>query len=188
MVTEPTAEPVTLVEAKLFARIDTDDDDALVTALISSARQCVEEETGRALMTQTRDAFLNHYPQAKEFELSWRDIQSVTYIRALNEDGTYDEVDSGEILLDGKNGRVGIKTGSPFFPIGVVGDQYFNGFVIRYVSGESDAAYVPEWAKTAIKMLVAHWYEHREATTPESQNKVPFHVQMILDKHRVVTI
>jgi len=187
VVVEPATEPVTLDEAKLFARVDEDVDDALVDALIASARQCVEEETGIALMPQTRDAFLNVAPESKEFELSWRPIQSVTYIKALNEDGTDTEIDSTDILLDGANARIGIKTGADIFPL-AIGDQRFNGFVIRYVSGYADAATVPEWAKTAIKMLVAHWYEHREASAAEIQTKIPFHIQMVLDKHKVVTI
>lgn len=51
----PTGEPLTLAEAKLHLRVDLNDDDALITALISAAREQVEFLTGQRLMTQTWD-------------------------------------------------------------------------------------------------------------------------------------
>lgn len=49
----PAGEPLTLPEAKLHLRVDLDDDDALITALIAAAREQVEFLTGQRLMTQT---------------------------------------------------------------------------------------------------------------------------------------
>ena len=89
--TEPTTEPVSLAEAKLFARIDTVDDDALVTALIIAARQNVEGQTGRTFITTARLATLDFMPGATLFELAHRPILSVASVRAYNDDGTYSE-------------------------------------------------------------------------------------------------
>jgi hypothetical protein len=49
----PVGEPLMLAEAKLHLRVDLNDDDALITALISAARGQVEFLTGQRLMTQT---------------------------------------------------------------------------------------------------------------------------------------
>lgn len=46
LLTPPTAEPVSLVEAKLHLRVDFNDDDALITSLITAARQAAETITG----------------------------------------------------------------------------------------------------------------------------------------------
>lgn len=46
---DATFEPITLEQAKLHARVDTDDDDALLTLMISAARQRAERKTGRVL-------------------------------------------------------------------------------------------------------------------------------------------
>jgi uncharacterized phiE125 gp8 family phage protein len=43
LVTAPTSEPVALEDAKLWLRIDGDDEDSLILSLISSARQKAEE-------------------------------------------------------------------------------------------------------------------------------------------------
>ena len=40
--TEPVNEPVTLVEAKAYLRVDTTDEDTLIATLITAARQWVE--------------------------------------------------------------------------------------------------------------------------------------------------
>jgi peptide/nickel transport system permease protein len=51
--TAPASEPITLTEAKAHLRVDFDDDDTLITAMIAAARGYVEEHCNRALLTQT---------------------------------------------------------------------------------------------------------------------------------------
>lgn len=49
VVTQATVEPVTLDEAKFQLRVDDNDSDALIGALITAAREVVERQTGYAL-------------------------------------------------------------------------------------------------------------------------------------------
>src|SRR5256885_12694283 len=57
----PAVEPITLAQAKQFVRVEHDDDDDVITALIAGARIHVETQTRRALITQswrlTRDVW-----------------------------------------------------------------------------------------------------------------------------------
>jgi len=53
VVTPPAIEPVTVGEAKAYARIDTADDDALIEALITAARTAAEEYTRRSFVART---------------------------------------------------------------------------------------------------------------------------------------
>ena len=53
ILTAPALEPVTLSEARLHCRVDSTDENALLTALIVAAREHVENLTGRALITRT---------------------------------------------------------------------------------------------------------------------------------------
>ena len=48
--TEPAIEPVTLAEAKAHLRVDISDDDALISAIIKSAREFCEEYLDRSLV------------------------------------------------------------------------------------------------------------------------------------------
>ncbi|MBB1247453.1 head-tail connector protein [Rhizobium sp. G21] len=51
-----------------------------------------------------------------------------------------------------------------------------------------DANAVPPSIRLALKMLVAHWYERREATQIESFVDLPFGVRALLAPHRRVGI
>ena len=62
LTTPPAVEPVTLAEAKAHLKIDTTDDDALITALIPAARARAEWHTGRALVTQGWTLWLDAWP------------------------------------------------------------------------------------------------------------------------------
>jgi hypothetical protein len=62
LTTAPASEPVTLAEAKDYARVDTSDSDTLITSLIKVARRRVESETGLALITQTWTGVLDRWP------------------------------------------------------------------------------------------------------------------------------
>ncbi len=53
IVTAPAMEPVTLEEAKVFCRIDTDDDNTIVEGLISAVRAEAERYANCAFLTQT---------------------------------------------------------------------------------------------------------------------------------------
>lgn len=53
LITGPTAEPVTLADAKLHLRVDHADDDTLIASLITAARQQAEHRTGRRVGLQT---------------------------------------------------------------------------------------------------------------------------------------
>jgi uncharacterized phiE125 gp8 family phage protein len=53
LLTPPTAEPVTLVQAKVAARVDDTAFDAIIAAAIPAARVIAEHETGRRLVQQT---------------------------------------------------------------------------------------------------------------------------------------
>jgi uncharacterized phiE125 gp8 family phage protein len=62
LLTAPAAEPLSLAEAKAFLRVEHDDDDGVIAALIAGARLYVEGQTRRALLTQTWRLVLDAWP------------------------------------------------------------------------------------------------------------------------------
>jgi uncharacterized phiE125 gp8 family phage protein len=59
--TSPTAEPVSVDEFRVYARIDADEDDGLILSCIQSARERAELVSGRAIMTQTWELRLDGF-------------------------------------------------------------------------------------------------------------------------------
>ena len=71
-------EPVTLAEMKTHLRVDHADEDSYIQALISAAREYVEEQTGRRLMYTTQTQKYDSWPT--EMELRWSPLSTVTSI------------------------------------------------------------------------------------------------------------
>ena len=64
IITAVTAEPISLAEARLQCKVDSDDTthDAVLSALITAAREFAEHYTGRALAPQTLELALPSFP------------------------------------------------------------------------------------------------------------------------------
>ncbi len=60
--TPPTAEPVSLEEAKRHLRVDGNDEDVDILGLITAAREQAERHTRRQLLTATWDLKLDRFP------------------------------------------------------------------------------------------------------------------------------
>jgi uncharacterized phiE125 gp8 family phage protein len=183
--TAPASEPVTLAEAKAFSRVDPTGDagedtlnDNLITELIISARRVFEGQTGRALIAQTWSAWLDAPPNSGILQLNKGRIISITGIKAYDQDGTATTLDSGSYDVDASNARVGLN-GKESWPIGT---RPFKSFEVEYVAGYADASAVPSEAKTAIKQMVSHWFEHRESATDLSFSTVPFATKVLINR------
>ncbi len=68
--TAPKVEPVELADAKLHLRVDSTDDDSLITRYLSAARERVEVITGRQLITATYTLALDGFPGYTPFDLN----------------------------------------------------------------------------------------------------------------------
>lgn len=188
LVTPPAIEPVTLAELKTHARIDTDADDALLSALITAARQWAESYTGRAFVTQTWRLTLDlpelaHTVQAGSIRLPRAPLQSVTSVQ------TYDDADQQSLwaaanyFVDTQSepGRLVLRTGA-CWPLPT---RAANGVVVTYVAGYGDAAAdVPAPLHTALLQLAAFWYERR-GDALDGDMAVPTAVQALLTAYRL---
>lgn len=93
IITDATAEPVTLEEARKHLRIEPfgdplwHPDDAYIQMLITSARQWCEEYTGRALATKTVEIAYNDFPEGA-IELPPSPVASITSVRYIDATGS----------------------------------------------------------------------------------------------------
>ncbi|MGD9879022.1 MAG: head-tail connector protein [Hyphomicrobiaceae bacterium] len=186
LVTAPSAEPVTLAEAKAHLRVEPDEMEAdnLIRSLIASARAHVENETGRALMAQTWDLRLDCWPITGYITLPKPPLQSVTHVKYYDTAGV--QQTWSPALYQVANGlppRLAPIDGEVFPTLATM---KLNAIEVRFVAGYVSAELVPEPIRQAIKLLVGHWYEFREeVVVGAAVNSIPSGVAALLFTHRV---
>lgn len=159
----PAEEPVTLADARAQLRLDGTEENALVTALIAAARAALEAETRRALMTQSWRLVLDAWPQGA-VRLPLAPLQAVIAVAIAGADGTMSTLDpeSYDVAPAGDAPRLMPKAGAawpqPALRLG--------GIAIDFTAGYAGAEEVPPPLRQALLMLVAHWFEDREAGVP----------------------
>lgn len=154
----PAEEPVSLGEARAFLKVDDGAEDALITTLIGAARLHVEGVTGRALLAQSWRVVLDHWPDDRQVKLPVTPFMAVTEITAYDAAGAGHEVPLTQFLSEPDR---------LLLPAHVAGMPLLRerqGIEVDYVAGfGTEPEEVPADIRQALLMLVAYWYEHRDA-------------------------
>ncbi len=160
-VADPAAEPVTLAEAKAHCRIDTDTEDAILLALISAARRHVESETRRVLVARPWRIWFDVWSADGRLVLPVAPVLSVDAVTIYDGDGVGSVLDAAAYEVDTRSvpARLALTARAG----GVVPGRTMNGVEIDVTAGHGEASDVPAPLRQAVLLLVAHWFEHREA-------------------------
>lgn len=185
--TAPTVEPVTLSEAKLHLKIDSDTtDDALITALITAAREMAENYTGRAFVNQTWEATFEQFTADENITLRPAPLSSITSITYVDGNGDTQTLSTSVYGADlyKTPGEAYLKYGQSW----PTAREIENSITVTYVSGYgSSASSVPGAVKSAILLIIGHLYEHREnVTVGVTANDMPQGAYFLLDPYRVI--
>jgi len=163
-------------------------EDSLLSALITAARQHVEDFTRRALITQTWKMFFDDWPDGNYIELPLGKLQSVDSVKYKDSDEDETEFTSTYYLVDTDSilGRVVLGYGESW-PSTTLSPK--NPIYVQFTCGYGNAASdVPQAIRTAIKMLAAHLYENREITVVgQAIDEVPFAVEHLLWPYRLLS-
>lgn len=185
LITAPVIEPVTLAEAKDWARIDTTEEDSLISGLISSARALSETFTRRSFINTTWRYSLDKFPCENYIVLPQAPLSSVTTLKYYDSNGILQTHSSALYYVDTESepGRL-ILNPNEVWP--TIQTDKLSAVQVNYVSGYGATAdLVPTDIKTAIKMLVAHWYDVRPAISVENLNEVPMAYSNLLWQYKV---
>lgn len=159
-VTPPSAEPVTLVEAKSHLREDGDGQDTLIESLITAARELVEGSTGRVLMPCVIRQYFDEFDECGYLRLSPVPVRSIASIAYLDTNGDEQELDQADCGVDVVSEPARLEIPNAGWPATY---DVINAVWVNVNAGYADAASVPRALKQAILLLVGHWYENREA-------------------------
>jgi uncharacterized phiE125 gp8 family phage protein len=213
LTTAPSVEPLSLAEGKLFLRVDASDDDALISALIKTARRFVENYTGKALITQAWTLWLDRFPGGAYGRTPWwsgtkegpvsmlypYEDRRIPLLRSPVQAAvppvitTYDLDDTATVFSASKY----IVDDSIEVPEIVLRDgevwpaplRAAKAVKIDFTAGYGDtSATVPDDLITAMRQLLAHWYENREAVSDSAMTEVPMTVKLLLDPYKVLKL
>lgn len=178
----PPPEPLDLnfVKAK-HLRVDHNDDDDLIEALIVTAREVAETETRRALTPQTWQYILDAFPTNPQFSLSWQinqdqfklpfpPLQSVTSIVYTDLNDVQATVPSSVYKVDAASepARIALRPGQVWPQVTLT---TIAGVVVTFVTGYPTPAAVPQSIKQGMLLVIGAYYENREDLVVDKQIK-----------------
>ncbi|MGQ3675619.1 head-tail connector protein [Xanthobacter sp. TB0139] len=176
----PAAEPLTRAEAKDFLRLDHDDEDVLVDALITTARSWVESQTGRALMVQSWRFVRDAWPLSHLIIAPLGPVRRIISASVRRADGTVLELPEGA-LRPGEGALIHVDLAQVPQPVGK------GGISISYEAGYgTQVADIPAELVQAVRLLVAHFHEHREGAGDAT--RLPEAVLALLAPYRLVRL
>lgn len=189
LITPPAIEPIAVDEAKLHLRVDAFDEDYLINSVITVARQYVEQVTGRALITQTWDEYLQGWPCGDEILLHRGPVQSVASVNIKDTAGTETAVATTVYIADVNRdpARVALAysqswPNTTLYPASPIRIRYMAGY-------GATAASVPTPIKQALLLLIGHWFQFREAVlggkTKLLAMNLPMGVGALLENYRM---
>lgn len=157
--TAPAEEPVTLTEAKTHLRVEHDLENDLISTLIQTAREYIEQKCNRILVTTSFYGYLDCFPAAQiEFCLS--PVTEVVGISYTDDNGNPKTLLSSEYKIDlvSRRARIAPAYGKTF----PTARQELNSVRIEFTAGYGNSAAVPAKFKQAILLLVGELYQNRE--------------------------
>jgi uncharacterized phiE125 gp8 family phage protein len=160
-------------------------EDNLISALITAAREYCEGFTGRALATQTLEAYPERFPCYDEIEIPCPPLQNVISVKYTDSAGdeTTMTVDTDYIVDTERNvGRIVL----PYAKTWPTATLYtVNPIKIQYIAGYTT---IPKSIKQSMLLLIGHWYANREAVLVGQgtmSKEIEFAVKALLSMYKV---
>jgi uncharacterized phiE125 gp8 family phage protein len=181
--TAPTSEPITLAEAKAHLRVVGNDDDSLISRLITAVREAAELYTNRQIITASLVLYIDQFPSGEAIYLPKNPVQSVTAFNYTDANNVSQVLSTSvyRTLLNREPAEIRLKSYQQWPATYGTTEQVW----IQYVAGYGTAASVPQMLKQGMLLLLGDLYEHRESTTAGTLSEIPRSAERIFDQYRV---
>jgi uncharacterized phiE125 gp8 family phage protein len=184
----PSVEPVSLAEAKAYLRVDHAHEDQLIQTLIAASRVHVEAATRRALIEQSWRVTADAWPGGRDVRLPIGPLQELLAIRVFDADGEATELELTQFIIEAGSapGRIAMPRSVGGLPAAREKLAVEIDFVVGYGEAAED---VPAGLKQAMLVLIAHWFEHRDAVLMAGSGAiVPGGFDRVVAPYRVVSL
>lgn len=175
LITASSGDIVSLEEAKAHLRVDYDDDDALIGAIVSSAVARLDGfqgVLGRALLPQTWAQEYDGF--SGDLVLPFGPILSVTSVAYDSE--TFSDY---RLLVDGRGPFLRVNDGESW-------PSSDGPVTVTFQAGYADAASVPSPIKSAILLHIGTLYEYRETLAEKVSPSMAYEALLAPYKAKVV--
>ncbi len=175
-VTTPATAAISLVDAKLHCRVDSNIDDTLITSLIGAAEGHCEKYCGIRVGAQTLTLMCDSFADlARIPEGPVSSITSISYVDTTQATQTLSNT-VYELCTSGLTAGLTLKYGQNWPAIGAV-----SRITVVLVAGYATP---PAELIAGMKMLIGHWYENREAVTADNQQVLPIGPAQLFENFR----
>lgn len=197
---------ISVEAAKLYLKVDHDAEDDLIKEFIGAAQDYCERATNRALTPKTYSLVVegegstnpigDPYTGTEAGLWDWGtspllpaviDLPRPPFIELVS--ATLVSPEGNDVVLDLDTLRVLARDPGQ---LRTRDGRRLPGqmLTVVYRAGYEDAARVPRPIVEAMRLLMGHWYENREAATPANRDlrEPPFSVQKLLDAYREVRV
>ncbi|MBM6592379.1 head-tail connector protein [Microvirga pudoricolor] len=153
----PAVEPVSLADMKAHLRVDGEDENELIAGLVKAGRLMVESASRRLLIEQAWRVTLDAWPLDGVLSLPVSPVIALDAVRVAGEGGAMVDVDPGAVEADLLSDPPQVIVRGAPRPA-----RPRNGIALDLRGGYGASAHdVPATLALAVKLVVAHWFEHR---------------------------
>jgi hypothetical protein len=204
----PASEPVSVAESKVWMRVSDDDQDSAIVDLIAMAREFCEDYTGLTAVQTTYLQVMDYFPVigddrtmlnspvVQPIRNYWRpflgDLEipimrsplvEVSGIEYYNGSGVLTTLDASKYTVSTirQPGRLSPAFGQSW----PTAQDRPESVKITLSAGYADANAVPIRFKQAMRLIVAHHYEHRESVSELKLEEVPQSALALLEQLRI---
>jgi uncharacterized phiE125 gp8 family phage protein len=185
IITYPTFEPITVADVAEYLRVDNVAlDTPLLEALITTARQYLEQYLNRYIAEQTVETALTGW--STEMTLS-SPVQSVTSIKYLDVNGAEQTLNSNQYVVDtySEPAKITPAYNVSYPELYAVENNVKVRFVTGFTTGSSpDDHPMPQPLKFAMMLIIGDLYANREGQSDKSYQVNPT-VQNLLSFYRL---
>lgn len=180
-VTGAPASLITLAEAKDHLEIDHTDKDAFITALVAAASQMIDGYDGmigKTVGEQTIAYSISDTPP-DHIDLPVFPVKSLQSVSYFDTGGNPQTINVNNFRLVGNEDYAWLETVDGFtWP--TVFDRH-DAITFSLLCGFAE---VPEAIKHAVKLMVGHWFENREAASEKSVKAIDWAIEALAGRYR----
>jgi len=188
--TQVQTEPISLEQARDHLRLDTygspeiHEDDALVSVLITAAREWTEQYLRRALALQTVTAVYDRFP-CLPIQLPFAPARSVDNIVYIDTSGNQQTLSTSVYSFNSYTNEIWLKYNQAYPST----RNEPNAVTVTYTAGHTSEDEspnnnpMPKAIYQAMLLTIGHLYEHREAVDLNNFSDLPMGVTILLQPY-----